>query len=87
METSLIGPKSYLNHCGLILIDGPHYLILSVQDPQIYSQIDGQDLLSLSHFSYPTVLDYNSKTVPHFSPKPEREHNTERERKSSRDPV
>ena len=26
-------------------------------------------------------------TVPHFSPKPEREHNTEREKKSSRDPV
>lgn len=48
METSLIGPKSYMNHCGLILTDGPHYLILSVQDPQIYSQIDGQDLLSLS---------------------------------------
>ena len=61
METSLIGPKSYMNHCGLILTDGPHYLILSVQDPQIYSQIDGQDLLSLSHFSYPAVLDYNSK--------------------------
>lgn len=48
METSLIGPKSYMNNCGLILTDGPHYLILSVQDPQIYSQIDGQDLLSLS---------------------------------------
>ena len=48
METSLIGPKSYMNHGGLILIDGPYYLILSVQDPQIYSQIDGQDLFSLS---------------------------------------